>query len=122
MSSQESPAFAIDTKPDTRPQTTTAWGSYYRGSQEQLVGISRATFLRCHKRQQVREYDHRRAVEASWARLLQPVTGSRSERGEGRHTAVRFADVVEYIAHTPIETKERPCDLFGAGLQKPAGD
>ncbi|KAK2051541.1 hypothetical protein LY76DRAFT_528390, partial [Colletotrichum caudatum] len=78
------------------------------GSHEQLIGISRTTFLRFHKRQQVREYDQRLAIEAGWAHLLRPASWGRSKggRGEGeeRNTAVRFTEVVEYIPPTPTPT------------------
>ncbi|KAK2041829.1 hypothetical protein LZ31DRAFT_543827 [Colletotrichum somersetense] len=109
------------------PQTTTAWGSYYHGSHEQLIGISRTTFLRCRKRQQVREYDQRRVVEASWTHLLRPASWGRSkggrEEGEERNTAVRFAEVVEYIPPTPVGSNEKqrqPCHPCRSELEKPA--
>ncbi|KAK2035086.1 hypothetical protein LX32DRAFT_647868 [Colletotrichum zoysiae] len=101
------------------------------GSHEQLIGISRATFLRCRKRQQVREYDQRRVVEASWAHLLRPAAswgrsrgGREEEEGEERDTAVRFAEVVEYIPPAPVGSSDKqrqPCRPYGRSeLEKPA--
>ncbi|KAK1598892.1 uncharacterized protein LY79DRAFT_665478 [Colletotrichum navitas] len=136
MTSPKDPGFVMGTKSSTSPQATTAWGSYctsspphkdlarffYKGSHEQFIGISRAAFLRFRKRQQVREYYQRSAVEASFARLLQPASWGRSEREEERDTAVRFAEVIEYIppTQTPLGTEEQqPCHPCRTELGKP---
>ncbi|GKT54028.1 hypothetical protein ColTof3_01367 [Colletotrichum tofieldiae] len=119
MSTPKSPNFTMGTKPHTSLRTTTAWGSYCmpslyqaftslfwtmnpsqpatdKGSHEQLIGISRTTYLQCHKRQQVREYHQRCAVEASW-----PLT-ERTQDREEKDKAVKFAEVVEYITQTSV--------------------
>ncbi|KAK1996549.1 hypothetical protein LX36DRAFT_671626 [Colletotrichum falcatum] len=125
MSSPKPPDFIMGTS----LQITTSWGSYYQGSHEQLMGISRATFLRCRKTQQVREYNQRRAIETSWERLLHPVTWGRVQKEEERDTAVRFADTVEDIAQmktqTPVELEEQqqqPRRQCMSELEKPEVD
>ncbi|KDN69075.1 hypothetical protein CSUB01_10229 [Colletotrichum sublineola] len=82
------------------PHADTPWGSYYKGSHEELLGMRRSTFVRCRKRRQLEGYVQNRAVEASWARLLRPVTRGRSEVEEKRPTVVRFAEAVEYFEQT----------------------
>ncbi|EFQ25138.1 uncharacterized protein GLRG_00282 [Colletotrichum graminicola M1.001] len=93
-----------------------------QGSHEQFIGISRAAFLRFRKRQQVKEYYQRSAIEAAFARLLQTASWGRSESKEERDTAVRFAEVVEYIppTQTPVGTEEQhPCHPCRSELEKP---
>ncbi|GJC80847.1 hypothetical protein ColLi_03685 [Colletotrichum liriopes] len=115
MSTLKSPNFTMGTKPHTSLRTTTAWGSYYKGSHEQLIGISRTTYLQCHKRQQVREYHQRCAVEASW-----PLTERIQDREE-RDKAVKFAEVVEYITQTSVGGGEIHSP-FESKLDQPAID
>ncbi|GKT46837.1 uncharacterized protein ColSpa_07018 [Colletotrichum spaethianum] len=136
MPCPESPSFTMGSKPDASARTTTAWGSYCmsslykklkslfwtksrgqsaadRGSHEQLIGISRATYLQCHKRQQIREYHQRCAVEASW-----PFIKSSNEREE-QDKAVKFAEIVEYITQTPVGDGETH-NPFESCLETPA--
>ncbi|KZL86845.1 hypothetical protein CI238_08383 [Colletotrichum incanum] len=115
MSSPKPRNFTMGTKPNTSVRTTTAWGSYYKGSHGQLIGISRSTYLQCHNRQQVREYHQRCAVEASW-----PLTESSDEREE-RDKAVKFAKVVEYITQTSVGD-EKTSSPFESKFDKPAID